>query len=79
MTPDTVRLIIGDYAGPFRVHLADGRNFLVRQADHFMLMKGHLIFAVDPEDGGIPEISRHINLRQIVEIETLSADRDEAA
>jgi len=79
MTPDTVRHIIGDFPGPFRVHLADGRNFVVRQADHFILMKGHLIFAIDPEDGGIPEISRHINLRQIVEIETLATDHGEAA
>lgn len=79
MTPDTVKQIIGDFEGPFRVHLADGRNFLVRQADHFMIMRAHLIFGVDPEDGGIPEISRYINLRQIVEIEPLPKNRGEAA
>ena len=78
MTPTTIKSIVDDATGPYKITMADGAEMTVYERDHLVVTSTHLMLGLDPDESGIPTRSRYLDARSVTQIEPLPATQDAA-
>jgi len=72
MGPNDIRsLIERDPFQPFRIHLSDGSKIDVADPVFITLTRTDILVGDPYDEEGWPTVGRYINMRQIMQIETL--------
>ena len=78
MTPRTIQQIVYGHEGSVRIKMSDGDAFTV-QAQHLMVLTTGIFLGLDPDPHGLPRRSKHLNIRQITQVDLVPKSAEETS